>query len=129
MRVLSRNKVLHPRHAHRGGRRPAPGWLRAAAARRRLRDCQLLLDEPGGALTPERGGGPTPAAPLEPALRHRLGGPDAGHLLGRAHASAWPRPRVPAGQPLDYISFTQLHHRAHHARRKGTRPWPKPWPS
>ena len=54
--------------------------------------------------------------------------PRPGHLLGRA-AAGLARPRVPAAEPADYISFTAFILEHTTPAGKSQPPWPKPWPS
>ncbi len=72
-----------------------------------VRDCQLLLDEPGGTLPP----GVEGALPL--LRRWNLCYDTAS--VAQTLAIYWgeriqrlARPRVPAGQPMDYLSFTNF---------------------
>ena len=72
-----------------------------------VRDCQLLLDEPGGALPP----GVEAALPLLRRWNLRYDTASVAQTLAiywGERIQRLARPRVPAGQPLDYISFTQF---------------------
>ena len=72
-----------------------------------VRDCQLLLDEPGGSLPP----GVEQALPLLRRWNLRYDTASVAQTLAIYWAERMQRlarPRVPAGQATDYISFTQF---------------------
>jgi len=72
-----------------------------------LRDCQLLLDEPGGSL-PE---GVEEALPLLRTWNLNYSQESVAQTLAIYWAERMQRlarPRVPAGQPMDFLSFTQF---------------------
>ena len=72
-----------------------------------VRDCQLLLDEPGGSLPP----GVEVALPLLRRWDLRYDTASVAQTLAiywGERIQRLARPRVPAGQPMDYLSFTQF---------------------
>ncbi|RZK61328.1 MAG: acylase, partial [Hymenobacter sp.] len=72
-----------------------------------LRDCQLLLDEPGGALP----AGVEAALPVLRAWNLNYSKTSTAQTLAIYWAERMQRlarPRVPAGQAIDYISFTNF---------------------